>query len=71
MVSETISLEPGATGADQSAGVRACPVCGRESKDGLVSLASLDEELRAITSANAPAGHVIAEVCPRCLECRP
>jgi serine protease AprX len=69
MVSETISLEPEKIVADQSAGGgRACPVCGRESKDGLVSLASLDEELQAITSANAPAGRMIAEVCPRCLE---
>jgi serine protease AprX len=67
-VSETISLEPKETGADQAAGGRTCPVCGRESKDGLVSLASLDEELQAITSANAPSGRVIAEVCPRCLE---
>jgi serine protease AprX len=33
-----------------------------------VPLASLDAELQAITSANAPAGHVVAEVCPRCLE---
>jgi serine protease AprX len=67
-VSETISLEPEKVRADQSAGGHACPVCGRESKDGLVALASLDEELQAITSANAPAGRVIAEVCPRCLE---
>jgi serine protease AprX len=67
-VSETISLEPEQIGADQSAGGRACPVCGREAKDGLVPLAALDEELRAITSANAPAGRVVAEVCPRCVE---
>jgi serine protease AprX len=67
-LSETISLEPKETGADQSAGFPVCPVCGRESRDGLASLASLDEELQAITSANAPAGRVIAEVCPRCVE---
>jgi serine protease AprX len=67
-VSETISLEPKETSVDSSAGYPVCPVCGRESKDGLASLASLDEELQAITSANAPAGRVIAEVCPRCVE---
>jgi serine protease AprX len=67
-LSETISLEPKETGADQSAGSPVCPVCGRESRDGFASLASLDEELQAIISANAPAGHVIAEVCPRCVE---
>jgi serine protease AprX len=67
-VSETISLEPEKVGADQSAGGQACPVCGRESKDGLFSLASLDEELQAITAANSPAGRVVAEVCPRCVE---
>jgi serine protease AprX len=43
-------------------------VCGRESRDGFASLASLDEELQAIISANSPAGHVIAGVCPRCVE---
>jgi serine protease AprX len=67
-VSETISLEPKGTGADQSGGYPTCPVCGRESREGLASLASLDEELQAITSANAPAGRVIAQVCPRCIE---
>jgi serine protease AprX len=67
-LSETISLEPKETGADQAGGYPVCPVCGRESQNGLASLASLDEELQAITSANAPAGRVVAEVCPRCLE---
>jgi serine protease AprX len=67
-VSETISLEPKGTGADQSAGYPVCSVCGRESGEGLVPIASLDEELQAITSANAPAGRIVSDLCPRCAE---
>jgi serine protease AprX len=67
-VSETISLEPGEVGADRAGGQQVCDVCGRETLEGLVPLTSLDEELQAITSANAPAGHVVAELCPRCVE---
>ncbi|MFL6231023.1 MAG: S8 family serine peptidase [Pyrinomonadaceae bacterium] len=64
-MSETISLEPKELLAGAA---RACPVCGRGAQEGLVALATLDEELQAITAANAPSGRVVAEVCPRCLE---
>ncbi len=67
-MSETISLEPKETSADQSAGYPICSVCGRESSEGLVPLASLDEELQAITAANAPAGRIVSDLCPRCVE---
>jgi serine protease AprX len=67
-LSETISLEPGELGADRAGGYQVCDVCGRETREGLVPLTSLDEELQAITSANAPAGRVVAELCPRCVE---
>lgn len=67
-MSEIISLEPSGYGADQAGGYPVCRVCGRESRDGLVPLASLAEELQGIIAANAPAGRVVGEVCPRCVE---
>ncbi|MCA1817481.1 MAG: S8 family serine peptidase [Acidobacteria bacterium] len=67
-MSETISLEPQEKSADSAAGFPACPVCGRESRDGLAPLASLDEELQALIATNAPSGRVVAQVCPRCVE---
>ncbi len=68
-VSETISLEPTHHEQERPAGFPVCPVCGRESNDGLGALAGLPEELRAIIAANAPAGGTAAaHVCPRCVE---
>jgi serine protease AprX len=65
-VSEAISLEPTRHEQERPAGFPVCPVCGRESREGLGELASLPESLRAIISANAPAG--AAQVCPRCAD---
>jgi serine protease AprX len=68
MAEETISLEPTTLHSNLAAGKPVCPVCGREAPDGLVPLAALSEELRVIVTANAPAGAVLGEVCPRCVE---
>jgi serine protease AprX len=62
-----ISLEPDEVGSAQAAGGQVCSVCGRGRQDS-VSISSLDEELRAIIAANSPAGRVVADVCPRCVE---
>ena len=67
-MSETISLEPTHHEQERPAGFPVCPVCGRESKEGLGALAELPEELRVIIAANAPAGSAAAQVCPRCVE---
>ena len=67
-MSETIPLEPTHHEQERPAGFPVCPVCGRESKEGLGALAGLPETLRAIITANAPAGGGAALVCPRCVE---
>ncbi|HEY9285738.1 MAG TPA: S8 family serine peptidase [Pyrinomonadaceae bacterium] len=67
-MSDIISLEPTHHSSERPAGFPACPVCGRESKEGLGSLVSLPASLQEIISANAPAGNVLAVVCPRCVE---
>jgi serine protease AprX len=66
-LTETISLEPGEIGSAQAAGGRVCSVCGRGRQDS-ISITSLDEELQSIISANSPAGRVVSDVCPRCVE---
>jgi serine protease AprX len=68
MAEETISLEPSVLHSDRPAGQPVCPVCGREAPDGLAPLGALSNDLRVIVAANAPAGVVVGEVCPRCLE---
>jgi serine protease AprX len=52
--------------SEVSAGKSACPVCGRESEEGLAPFDSLPEELRSLITANAPAE--VHAVCPRCLQ---
>ena len=49
-------------------GFPTCPVCGRESKDELTPLEALDEWLRSLVVANAPAGQLVGVVCKRCVE---
>ncbi|MDT4895645.1 MAG: serine protease AprX [Acidobacteriota bacterium] len=63
-----ISTEPTILHSDMTAGKLGCPVCGRETPNGLVSFASIPENLQVIIAANAPAGAMLAEVCPRCVE---
>lgn len=53
---------------EQMAGAGACSVCGRETSEGRVPIASLAEELQAIISVNAPTGALLTEVCGRCVE---
>ena len=45
-----------------------CYVCGRKADDKLVSINKLQEDLRSIVEANAPAMEQLAQVCPHCLE---
>ncbi|HEX8162305.1 MAG TPA: S8 family serine peptidase [Pyrinomonadaceae bacterium] len=66
-MAETISLEPGEIGSAQAAGGSVCSVCGRGRQES-VPISSLDEELQAIIAANSPAGRVVSDVCPRCVE---
>lgn len=44
-----------------------CQVCGRETPDGRVPLATLDKEMQVMIAANAAADPLVAEVCPRCV----
>ena len=66
-MSETISLEPAAQTADEAARQQVCDVCGRESAEGLAPVGALSEDLQLIVIANAPAGALVAEICPRCI----
>src|SRR5947208_1252959 len=66
-VSETISIEPTVQHTDVPAGKPACPVCGREAADGLVSFNDLPEDVRGIVAANAPGGALVSTICPRCV----
>ena len=51
-----------------AAGRLVCPVCGRESVDGLLSFDSLSDALKQIVATNAPGGALVSTVCPRCVE---
>ncbi len=67
MSEEIISVEPTALHSDKAAGRLICPVCGRESPDGLAPFDSLSDELQKIVAANAPQGALLSEICPRCV----
>jgi serine protease AprX len=66
IMSEMISAEPSAQRSEVTAGVTACPVCGREAGEGLTPFEQLPDELKRMVAANAP-GEVGA-VCGRCVE---
>lgn len=68
MAEQIISLEPTTLHSDKAAGKAVCPVCGREAPDGLAPFELLSDELKVIVAANAPAGVVLGEICPRCVE---
>jgi serine protease AprX len=63
-----ISTEPTVLHSDRAAGRPICPVCGRESPDGVVPFVSIPESLQVIIAANAPTDAILSEVCPRCVE---
>ena len=63
-MSENVSSPPH---SDVPAGRPACPVCGRESNDGLAPFANLPEGLRRLVAANAPGEGDPSAVCPRCV----
>lgn len=63
-----ISSEPQELHSDQAAGRPICPVCGRESPDGLHPFDALDDDLKVMIAANAPGGSLISEICPRCIK---
>ncbi|HKP71511.1 MAG TPA: hypothetical protein VJT82_01155, partial [Pyrinomonadaceae bacterium] len=68
-MSETIPVDAGvAAPSERPMGFPTCPVCGRESKDELTPLEALDEWLRSLVVANAPAGQLVGVVCKRCVE---
>ncbi|MGH9903896.1 MAG: S8 family serine peptidase, partial [Pyrinomonadaceae bacterium] len=66
-MSDVISAEPGIHHSDVPAGNPVCPVCGRESADGLVDFNSLADDLKGIVAANPPGGALLSTVCPRCI----
>ena len=66
-MTESISLEPSAHHSDRAAGYPVCPVCGRESADGLVPFTDLSDELKRIVAMNAPGGSLVSTLCPRCV----
>jgi serine protease AprX len=68
MSEEIISLEPTQLHSNLAAGKPVCPICGRESTGGLAAFSSLSDELQMIVAANAPAGAMLGEICPRCVE---
>lgn len=53
--------------SDTAAGVRACPVCSRESSEDFVSIEGLDEDVKRLLIANAADKDGFDEVCSRCL----
>ena len=63
-----VSSEPSALHSDKAAGRPVCPVCGRESPDGLVSIEAISDDLKIMVAANSPSGALVAEICPRCIE---
>ncbi len=69
LVEETVlSLTPA---HDTERGIinnRPCQECRRESDQPLIPLSRLSPEMQETIVANAPAGALIAEVCPRCIE---
>ncbi|HEX8456957.1 MAG TPA: S8 family serine peptidase [Pyrinomonadaceae bacterium] len=68
-MAETIPLEGDAPAQhDKPMGFPTCPVCGRESRDALTPLDALDDWLRSLVAANAPAGQFVNVVCKRCVE---
>ncbi len=68
-MAEVISHAPTAHDTERIAGAsRACAVCGRESIEGQVAIASLSEDLQNIIAANSPANTLVTRVCPRCIE---
>jgi serine protease AprX len=68
MSEEIVSLKPTTLHSNLAAGKPVCPVCGREAPDGLAPFDALSDELKIIVAANAPAGIIIGEICPRCVE---
>ncbi len=69
-MSEIVSVEPAApTQPDASINApTACPVCGRESAEGLIAFDSIPEHLKKPVAANALTGGEVSAVCPRCVQ---
>lgn len=64
---ESLSFPGQQQGSDPTGNKRVCPVCGRETADGLVLLDALDHDLRELVTANAPETHEFSAMCERCL----
>ncbi|HLM58998.1 MAG TPA: S8 family serine peptidase [Pyrinomonadaceae bacterium] len=69
-MSELVSAVPSEQHQSEkpAGGEGACPVCGRESGDGLVPFVMLSEEVAKLVAANAPGGAKVGVVCLRCVE---
>lgn len=63
---ETVFTKDPITNPNEAALLEACPVCGRNSDDGLVPFVALDDKLRALVEANALVGRT-AGVCAHCV----
>jgi serine protease AprX len=68
MAEDIISLEPAELDSDKAAGNLICPVCGRESPDGVIPFTALPENLQTIVAANTAPDVLLTEICPRCLQ---
>lgn len=68
-MSETVSVERTEqhSGAEVPAGRNVCPVCGRESSEGLAGFDHLQDELKRMIAANSPGGEAVEKVCTRCV----
>ncbi len=63
-----ISMESAEINSDQAAATIVCPVCRRESPQGLADFNSLPDDLKWIVAANSPLGEETTAICPRCFE---
>ena len=63
-----LSARPTTTDANDRMEETLCPVCGRDTPDGRIPLAALDEDMQVIIAANAAADTDVLEICPRCVD---
>ena len=63
-----ISNEPSELHSDLAAGRPICPVCGRESPDGLIPFDAVGDDIKIMVAANTPGGALVSTICPRCIQ---
>jgi len=67
-VSETMAEASQNDHSNFTAGLPACPVCGREAGEGLVPFDHLSEDIKRLAAANSPGAAAPAAVCRRDVE---